>query len=515
MIPSLLKYKDYRVLPKDSYQRLAILILIYAFLYTCVRAFILSITHDEALTLFWHVPGSVTAIFLYSTPGLPDNNHLLHTLLVKLTTTLFGTSEFVLRLPSLAGCALYLLGSYRSLSLITRGRGLVIGALLLSLHPYLIDYFSVARGYSLGLGFSMLGLYFLLFWARNPRTIFKSPSAKTATLMFALAVISNLTFLVLYAGGILLFFILEIYLFRKEIIEKGDAGSLFKNFTLSFARFLSYSLPLVIVTSAVPILKIMKENLFTIGGSKGFWQDTVYSLIKQSLYGKQYIAHMDMIAHVFIAFILIAAVTSLVYKIIAGKEKKNSRIAGSLLCLLLLCAFISIIQHHLLGTAYLTGRRAIFFIPIFLLLFISISHGGFRADKINRLFSSSMHGLSIVLILFFLSCTNVSSVHDWRYDASTKSMMTDLQKYATSKELSSESKSMGITWRFEPSINYYISRNKMDWLKRVNRKGADGLYDYYYLQRCDQEIVDQYQLEVLKEYNPSRTCLARLSGHLQ
>ena len=157
MIPSLLKYKDYRVLPKDSYQRLAILILIYAFLYTCVRAFILSITHDEALTLFWHVPGSVTAIFLYSTPGLPDNNHLLHTLLVKLTTTLFGTSEFVLRLPSLAGCALYLLGSYRSLSLITRGRGLVIGALLLSLHPYLIDYFSVARGYSLGLGFFIYG----------------------------------------------------------------------------------------------------------------------------------------------------------------------------------------------------------------------------------------------------------------------------------------------------------------------------------------------------------------------
>ena len=495
-------------MPKDSYQRLAILILILAFMYTSARAFILSMTHDEALTLFWHVPGSVVSIFLYSTPGLPDNNHLLHTLLVKLTTTLFGMSEFVSRLPSLAGCALYLLGSYRSLCLITRGRGLVIGALLLSLNPYLIDYFSVARGYSLGLGFSMLGFYFLLSWARNPLTISKSPSAKIATVMFALAVTSNLTFLVLYAAGILIFFAFETCLFRKEIIGKESVIRPFLNFVLRFVTFLVYSLPFVAVTSVVPILKIKKENLFTIGGSKGFWQDTVYSLIKQSLYGKEYLAHMDTMAYVVIVFILIAAVTLLVYKKFAGKEKQNNWISETLLCLLLLCACVSILQHHLLGTAYLTGRRAIFFIPIFLLLLVSISHAGLPSDKLNRLFSTSMHGLSVILIVFFLSCINMISVHDWRYDASTKTMMNDLNKYAVGEELPSESKSMGMTWRFEPSINYYRSRNKMDWLKRVDRKGPDGAYDFYYLQGCDQKIVDKYQLKIVKKYPSSRTCLA-------
>jgi len=76
------------------------------FAYVAMRTATVAITHDEALTYAWHVTGGWRDIVLFRTAGLPDNNHVLFTLLCKISVLLFGVSELTLRLPAIFGCLL-------------------------------------------------------------------------------------------------------------------------------------------------------------------------------------------------------------------------------------------------------------------------------------------------------------------------------------------------------------------------------------------------------------------------
>src|ERR1700722_18943946 len=83
--------------------------------YTIYRACSLSLTIDEAYTFLNYVPMRFMDIIsnnIATNTVVSANNHILNTLLVKLFTWLFGTSELVLRLPSLIGHVIYLIASY-------------------------------------------------------------------------------------------------------------------------------------------------------------------------------------------------------------------------------------------------------------------------------------------------------------------------------------------------------------------------------------------------------------------
>jgi hypothetical protein len=41
------------------------------------------------------------------------------------------------------------------------------------------------------------------------------------------------------------------------------------------------------------------------------------------------------------------------------------------------------------------------------------------------------------------------------------------------------SKTLGVSWTLEPSVNYYRETKSLYWLKPVNRDGISGDYDYY------------------------------------
>ena len=129
------------------------------FLYTCLRAHVISISHDEALTYLLHVPKSIKNV-LFDIEGLASNNHFLNTILIKISVSLFGNTEFVLRIPALMGHGIYLIAIWKILKLFSRDKRLILGFILLSSNPFLIDFFSCARGYSLGVGFSMLSLLY-------------------------------------------------------------------------------------------------------------------------------------------------------------------------------------------------------------------------------------------------------------------------------------------------------------------------------------------------------------------
>ncbi len=104
------------------------------------------ITFDEAYTYLRFARQPVSGILSdYSYP----NNHILHTLLVKASTSVLGNAPWALRLPAWLGGAALLAGLFAvGRNATPRLSGMVIVAA--AFMPIVIDYHALARGYSLG-----------------------------------------------------------------------------------------------------------------------------------------------------------------------------------------------------------------------------------------------------------------------------------------------------------------------------------------------------------------------------
>jgi hypothetical protein len=101
--------------------------------------------YDEAYTFLNYVNVDARHLFAYTMP----NNHVFHTLLVWLSTTLLGGHAASIRLPALLAGVM----AIPSLFYLARGlgerRGGFLAAALAAVFPYLVLYDTMARGYSL------------------------------------------------------------------------------------------------------------------------------------------------------------------------------------------------------------------------------------------------------------------------------------------------------------------------------------------------------------------------------
>jgi hypothetical protein len=162
------------------------------------RAATQSITHDEAVTYQRYASGPLYQ-FISSSDA---NNHVLHSLLCRLAVSVLGPLEIAVRAPSLIGGVLFLV-------MIARVGWRVWGAsatsvltlLVLGLSPFVMDYLSIARGYSLALGLWVAALdQFLAVVLDSPRTPAESnvvnwdSAIRRASRLLALALLANLTF---------------------------------------------------------------------------------------------------------------------------------------------------------------------------------------------------------------------------------------------------------------------------------------------------------------------------------
>jgi hypothetical protein len=115
-----------------------------------IKAASADLTWDEAWT-FLHYgrdPLGFTRLDL-------ANDHPLNSLLVWASTWLFGNSEFIIRIPNVLAGGLYLAAAAR----LVRGVRLKpLAFAVCALQPYLIDYFSLARGYGLAVALVQCGL---------------------------------------------------------------------------------------------------------------------------------------------------------------------------------------------------------------------------------------------------------------------------------------------------------------------------------------------------------------------
>jgi hypothetical protein len=432
-----------------------------AFLYVLTRSIFVGITYDEAWTISSFVPLKPFDLLVY--PPSDANNHLLNTILIKFFYHFGLNSLFFTRLPNVLAFVVYLFFAYKITTGFMSVRSGVVTFLLLILNPFLLDFFSLARGYGISMACLAGSVYYLLVLFRenfHPRYSLLSLG------WAAMAVLANLSMLNYYLALACVLGIYGLLIFRKEFV---------RNFLVII--ILTIGLALIIWK---PVSVLMKSGRLYYGGNTGFYQDTLVSLAKYTMYSPEVSGIILISLNVFLALFVISVLLSF------RKDQANDNPRNIMLALLLLSAGSVILQHFLFSNLYLIDRAALFFYPLAILtLCISI-------DQIKyRWLSFAVSGVLIAAFgLNFILHYNFYKTATWYFDAHTREILQIINNDGKTKRVVQK---VDFSWPFQSSIGYYYNKSAYPYIEIVqnpsNRDEITPGFDYYlYLSRSLEKV---------------------------
>lgn len=425
------------------------------------RAWTQSITYDEAVTYDAFVVGPMSNAFT----GYNANNHVLFTVFAKLTTRALGTSEFSLRLASVAAGALYF-GVVLLLGRALFGRGAIfsLAVAALALNPLVLDFLSAARGYGLAVALFMVALHqiaMILFRRGNGS---ERRVERRRWLMASLAlggsVSANLAFL---------FPAVSLGLVALTLAAFDALGSLSRASLLRFGR--TTVLPLcgpglvaAGVLLGVPLNRAEREH-FTYGA--GRLGETVTSLVDASMRHHPSGWPINWLAatigsvenKVLVPLTLTALLATVgIVAMRAVRARSVSRLTGEDRILLLLTGTLTvtlaelIAAHRLWDVPYPLDRTGLYFIPMFILALALLAQ---RADVWGRC-SPAVRGFSLVSLCVLVGQSaaqfNVTQYAMWRFDAGTRTMYEITAQWPEPDRAPFR---IAASWLLHPSLQYY------------------------------------------------------------
>jgi hypothetical protein len=415
------------------------------FLTILFKVFHVPVTTDEVPAAFFYSTFSFWEIMMF--PDNWPNNHILNTMLAKCCIMLFGKEQWVIRLPNLLIFILYGFGVYRILKLVLkRDSWYFLPASLLFVNPYLLDFFGLCRGYGISTTMVILTVVLILtgYIRKKPAWIWLSLFTSI------LASYANFTVLVFWAATVIMvwfYFVLE---------TKGRLKKLAKPTLIIFFISIAY-LALILV----PILKMQNTDQFKYWTSRGFYDDTIISLIHEWRYNSKILSaiHSNYIVAFIVTILLINIISIILY---LRKEKFSIHFfrqpAFIATMLLLLPVFINILQTLILDTPNLKGRTALFFYPLFATVTI-VAIGALPKFKKNWLIKT----LAIITIVIFVANLShrlsLKSVREWSYDQNTLQVTEYLKEKHNGTLVS-----LKTNWIFHPSFYFYADAGKIPWI---------------------------------------------------
>jgi hypothetical protein len=461
------------------------IISVFLFSYIGYRAYSLSFTHDESL--------SYTIIKGDPTWKDTANNHQLNTALMMTSCNMFGDSEFPLRLPNIISFILYLIFCF---VIIKQKKNILLffsGAILLLLNPFILDFFSLARGYGISLALMTGSLYFLLRNCELNQLSFRQyikDFIPAMALSFA-ANYSNLA-LVNYSISILMIFALR-YLYIKINGSRARLKELliFSSLIIICLVFIWFSVERLLWLSKLQQLFFGTDTL----------EDTINSLILCSTFHIESFPGSEYIRYLIIAIFF----GGTAYIFITNKFKSKLFLLSALLIIMITGLFI---EYYLFGGKFPKERTAIYFIPLFGLFIYYLLE--MIIDKTRR------NTKPIVFVLFFLiiGCPliynfstriNLTHFYTWDYEAHTKDIIRLIEKSAESETDKSRKYTISNNWLFEPTLNYYITTKKLNF-EKADRNGIKAESDFIYEFTND---FNQTGFEVIAVFPDTKTTLYR------
>ena len=417
-----------------------IIVLLFLLSYVIYRACSLCFTHDEALS-FKIILGDR---FLAGTA----NNHLLNTFLMSVCYKFLGNSEISLRLPNILGFMLYAFACFELL----KNKSFIIlfsGICLLLLNPYLIDFFSLARGYGLALGFFMMSVLYLLR-ATSSRIAGRFYRYGSIALLFSTAAcFSNLVYLNANLVILFLLFVSFLRLDKKSADNSwwtGIAGSvLFINLCCTGGLI-------------IELMKLKATNELYYGGSTGFITDTVAGLVTRSLYSESNLSAVRVISIILVVLYVIMCLYVLV----------NRSYNQIMIVLLFLSLMIGgpMLQFYFMDALLPLGRTALLYIPL-MGLCITFFISGLLTVHSRMIRYAAYTGCFLLIFINtcnFVNNMNKDSCYEWRYDACTKNIMNKIGAFACYSGADEAPFVLSCHYFLEPSVYYYKIRDSMDFL---------------------------------------------------
>jgi hypothetical protein len=84
---------------------------------------------------------------------------------------------------------------------------------------------------------------------------------------------------------------------------------------------------------------------------------------------------------------------------------------------------------------------------------------------------------------------NLTHCYDWKYDVFTKTTAAKIFAMHAADRKSKGKSRIGVSWQFQHSVDFYIVKRKIKKFRRTNRKGPDGVFDYYYVLDSDKHVI--------------------------
>lgn len=474
--------------------------------YTAARAALLSMTHDESTTFNWFQHTNVFSCFHSEDCWVNANNHLLNTWGWQQSVRLFGISEFAIRTPNLLAHLLYLLCTLALAWKTSRQFWLTLaGFALLNINPYLLDFFSLARGYGLYVGICMSSVYLLFIYLENQR-----PATLLGSyLLAALAVMANFVALnYLLSLWATVFFM---SLFRPF---KDSAKPAFQWREQLRTNLIPLSISLILAVLLYrPIQFLQGGGEFTFGAER--FAQSFQSLVQDSLYSVNYFGKntlwifgllyaLAIFAALFDAFRLLLPAGNR-FALADAPVWRRQYLAAAFL--FIGSCLIMIAQHYILGSNYLQNRKALLFIPLSALLFFFLLHSLQQAFSDNR-FNIALAFIALFIVYHFFRTANFQYTREWWYDQNTREMVEYMDARIPPAR---DSVQLGVNWVFQPSTLFYLQTKQIEAIIPPAIGGeihADGRYDFYYVFDGDiPRLEEKYVVE--KRFKWGRSLLRR------
>jgi len=424
--------------------------------YSAYRACHLSFTHDESLS---YMIVAFNADWYFTA-----NNHPLNTRLMRWCLHWLSDREWALRLPNVASHVLYLSFGFLLLMELKDTSLMLVGFALLNLNTFLLDFFSLARGYGLALGLSLGAFYcFKRAWDRHfSGQIF---FWVTAGLTFAAyATLANFAWINCYLALLVCTFVLLFierktfavrrHLFLPVLLAGGNAWFIF---------------------NLVKRLAVLAKNgQFYAGGEKGFFRDTIYSLVDFELYQKSPATQWIWPLIVLICGLLLGLGATALWQ---SAQRRQLGFSALLLLVLMLITAALIAEHVLLNSRYPTDRGALYYVPITALLIVFACDEILGKSELLCIFIRVMTGVLCAAVVFhFTETANLAHTYVWWYDADTKKAVAEMDGLFNH----GNNVKVGSYWALEPSMNYYRLSRHYEWLLPITR---------YHLSSSDNDAI--------------------------
>jgi hypothetical protein len=406
--------------PRGAYQKWILMAAsVLAFVLAIVRAGLQSITQDEGDTYFWFAAKPVGYIW-YPFP----NNHILNTLLIWITTRVFGLSSITLRMPALLGAALYILICYFLCRSITDRFSLQLPLLICLLYnPFIFDFMAAARGYSLADAFLLAAIAIPVWHHATGRPALRT-SCALASAALGLSFAASFSYVFVDTAAFL------------ALLTWAAALAGRKR-----ARVAGYcvvpGLSIALLLCGYPLAHWPRGELLYGANSlsemtRSMVEASFYQLNPRFLLVELYDT-MDFLKPLLLPLLGILCVCQLVATKLDGSWVQDARarwrgiFAAALAGITALSVTMSWLAFHFYKVPLPMTRTGVFLLPLCTLLAGAIAASPARSRVSQRL-RQGITGVFICLACFFLLCLRISYFREYQDGADTKDVYAVLAR---------------------------------------------------------------------------------------